>query len=96
MALTYLTDELFRSAIAVQEREFDAHDVIQYFYREHQVAYVRELALRLDVGSYPVTETNRLIGRELQQYSDLLERQGDCNSPTFGSQATPCAKWRKT
>lgn len=95
MALTHLTDDLFRRAIGMQDQEFDAHDVIRYFYRAHQAAYVRELARRVDVESFPFTETNRLIGVELTKYSDVIERVGDAFSLTIGGESTQCARWRK-
>lgn len=93
MAFSFLTDDAFRTAIQAQEREFDSHDVILWFYRFAQAAYVRE-AERAS-GTYPVTELNRQIGLALLRYPDLIEKIGERESRTIGGELRPCALWRK-
>jgi hypothetical protein len=93
--MTYLTNAMFHEAIATQEREFDSHQIIDYFYRNHQVAYVRELMEHISVGSYPFTETNRQIGMALARFTNLIARVGDHRSRTLGGEETSCAVWRR-
>jgi hypothetical protein len=87
--MTHLGDALFVEAIGALPPEFRSRDVIDYFYRFHQRAYVLELHENRDVATYPFTETHRQIGRKLHAFPHLIEKIGD------GDEDEPSALWRR-
>lgn len=94
--MEFITRDMLLAAINAQpEAVFDSHDIERHIYKNHQVAFVRELYRHIDAPTYPFTETCKQIGLALSRMTDVIVKISTRTSLTFSGEDRECALWRK-